>query len=175
MDFNLYDLRVINPNLICFSTSQIRVTTTALSFNIAAAIELEYPSHVWLMATPDGKGIAIQAADMSSEMSSLALPFFDENRESKALIQIKDRNFVRVLRKEMQWLDKASRKAPGVLYRKLKLIYFDLTKADRVTGAKSQSQSLSLLDYPRFDEVLSSLRPAPLQLMSAVTSDVIYT
>lgn len=167
MDINdfMHNFRVINPDLVSFSTSQMRISTSGLSFNIAAAAELGYPATVCLLVTVDGKGIAIQA-NPKDDFAQLALPFYDPAKSKQAFTKINDRAFVRALRRELGWQDTRTRKATGVLYRSIDLLYFDLSVAERLAGGKSTPKVLSLSDYPRIDEVMTRLRPAPLALES---------
>jgi len=159
----LRNFRVISPELVSFSTSQMRISTSTLSFNITAAAELGYPETVCLLATADGRGLAIQA-NPKDNFAQLALPFYDEKKGRRTLTKITDRAFVRALRRELGWQDNMSRRANGILYRNISLLFFDLTNAERLTGGKSKSQVLTLADYPRIDEVMSRLHPAPLAL-----------
>lgn len=161
------NFRVINPELVSFSTSQIRISTSTLSFNIAAAAELGYPATVCLLATADGKGIAIQA-NPQDDFAALALPFYDPNKSKQTSTKITDRAFVRALRRELGWQDTRTRRANGVLYRNIGLLFFDLTNAERISGGKSSTQILTLADYPRVDEVMNRLRPAPLALSNGI-------
>lgn len=163
----LHNFRIINPDLVCFSTSQMRVSTSTLSFNIAAAAELGYPETVCLLATTDGNGIAIQA-NPQGDLASLALPFYDPNKSKQAFTKITDRAFVRALRRELGWQDTRTRRVNGVLYRQIGLLLFDLTCAEKISGSKSSPQILTLADYPRIDEVMTRLRPAPLALGNGI-------
>lgn len=164
MNLSDFDFRVINPDLIRYSTSQIRISGSSIFFNIATAAELGYPETVCLLATSDGTGLAISPI-LGDQFKELEIPFYDYNRESRTSVQIQDKNFVYALRRELGWFDRATRRAPGIFFRKKALIFFDLTKATRATG-KNSKQSISLTDYPRLDEAISKLKPASLQLQA---------
>lgn len=164
MDFADFDFRIINPDLVSFSTSQIRISTSSIFFNVATAAELGYPQSVCLLATSDGTGVAIGTV-LDERFRGLEVSFFDCNEENRTSVQIRDKNFVSALRRELGWLDRAARRAPGVLFRKENLIFFDLTQATRISG-RGQKQSVSLADYPRLSEAVSKLKPAPLQLQA---------
>lgn len=164
MDLGDFDFRIINPDLVSFSTSQIRISTNSIFFNVATAAELGYPQSVCLLATSDGAGVAIGTA-LDERFKELEVPFFDCSKENKTSVQIRDKSFVSALRRELGWSDKATRRAPGILFRQKNLIFFDLTQATRISG-RAQKQSVSLTDYPRLSEAVSTLRPAPLQLQA---------
>lgn len=60
-DFDPSQFRVLNPKLISYSTSELRIFSRRLSFNQAAIIELNYPTHVCLCSTYDGQQIVLKA------------------------------------------------------------------------------------------------------------------
>lgn len=167
MDFNIMNFRVINPDLISYSTSQIRITTTYIGFNIATAAELGYPEKVCLLATEDGRALAIQSAETNDSLP-FSIPFFDKEEGTKKLIRIKDKQFVHALRNERGWFDKASRLAPGILYRAQKLILFNLDECIRASDkGKKDNKEISLTDYPKLNEVITKLQPRQLLLQPA--------
>lgn len=160
---NYSDFRVISPELISFSTATIRVNMTSLAFNMAAAAELGYPENICLLATEDGSKVGLQV-NPPPQFADATVPFFDRTISHRGAyaVTVRDPAFVKALRRTVGWGDKKARRANGVLYRKLGLLLFDLDKAITSSGVITGNANIS--DYPRYNEVMGMMRPAPLLL-----------
>ena len=133
MDIILTHMHIITPSQYTFSTSEVRVTTAMLGFTLTSAAELDYPERVCLVASED----------------------------TKKLVTIRDKSFVKALRNTLGWEDKLCRTVRGVLYKSAKMLYFDLTKATLLKD-KHKQKIASLADYPRVSEVVKVMRPIAL-------------
>lgn len=169
MNLDISDFRVINSSLVRFSTAQLRISTTTLTFNMAAASELAYPQSVCLMAAEGFSGIAI-CSEYPAEFAPIALPFYNQEMGTRSSIRIKEREFVRSMRKTRNILGKETVKIPGVLYRSQNILYFDLTKA--TYGRNGTQRDRALEDYPTIYELRTRLRPAKLLGLMPASVDV---
>lgn len=159
--FNLSTFHVIIPKNLSFSTAEVRISTNAISFNIAAAAELNYPYSVCLMASEDGSQLAIKPWDCPDE----SIPFCTEEfRQSRKRIAFKDKDFVSALRAELGWNDKRSRCANGILYRSPGILLFELDKATLIGNKNKEKTRPKLENYPTLAQVMSTLKPRALAL-----------
>ena len=151
------DCRVIGSSPDSFSTADLLVTCTTLSFNFNAASELHYPSRVLLIASDDGVHLAIKGWTEDSGIGEEhTLPFFDRSvKPSPKRIIIRNKKCAGALRRARGWdSDKERRKAFGLYSPKDDLIYFDLSKAffpSEKTAKKKRELSLS--DYPKLSDI----------------------
>lgn len=161
---DLSDFRIINPELATFSVSEIRVNLSTIVFNMATASELQYPSRICLLASDDGRQVAIKGCD-ENEFENVSIPFIDVNTFPKPKkIIIRDRQFTKALRASMEWNDKTGRKTCGLLYPKLRLILFDMSNAVKSSEKLCTAKSPSLQGYPKMQEVMTRLKPKVLAL-----------
>ena len=80
--------KVIGPGMGNFSTSELKLTATTMSFNAAAAAELGYPEVVIMMASPDAKYLLVQVYDEAEAKEFNFLPIVVEpltKEEAKTL------------------------------------------------------------------------------------------
>lgn len=144
--------KVIGPGMGNFSTSELKLTATTMSFNAAAAAELGYPEVVIMMASPDAKYLLVQVYDEAEakEFNFLPIQFYDRETRPKR-VTIRDKHSVQTLRAERQWFDKVIWRIPGIKLGSNALM-FDLTKAFSGKG-KAGKKSLSLQNYPTLSEI----------------------
>ena len=161
MDIILTHMHIITLSQYTFSTSEVRVTTAMLGFTLTSAAELDYPERVCLVASEDGSHLGLKVWDSSIDVS-LSFPFVDRSQaDTKKLVTIRDKSFVKALRNTLGWEDKLCRTVRGVLYKSAKMLYFDLTKATLLKD-KHKQKIASLADYPRVSEVVKVMRPIAL-------------
>lgn len=166
--FDFSSLHVFVPGKISFSAAELRVSTNALSFNVTAAAELNYPELICVMVADDGSYLAIKAWDEPE----YAVPFCTEKfRETKKRICIREKNFVGALRDKLSWTEKKSMKVNGVLYRDAGMLVFELAKAVPLGTKKSQKGRPRIEDYPTLSDVLRSLKPHTLALGPSMEDD----
>ena len=166
--FDFSTLHVFVPGRISFSTAELRVSTSALSFNVTAAAELNYPELICVMVADDGSYLAIKAWDDPE----YAVPFCTEKfRETKKRICIREKNFVGALRDKLSWSGKKSMKINGVLYRDVGMLVFELAKAIPLGTKQTQRLRPRIEDYPTLSDVLRELKPRALALGSSIGDD----
>lgn len=158
-NFDLHSFRVLSPSLASYSTSQVRITTTSLVFNITAAAELGYPEYVSCLASDDGRYMALQA-NPPMQLQDVAIPFW--NDDTRKSIPLRAKSVVKALRRELAWDDKAARKTNGILFRKEGVLMFDLQRA--VLASQKITKEISLSDFPQLSEIYATLRPRVLEL-----------
>lgn len=138
-DFDPSQFRVLNPKLISYSTSELRIFSRRLSFNQAAIIELNYPTHVCLCSTYDGQQIVLKAFSEAElrTVQELSLPFYerDSSRPQKR-ISLGNKALADSVRMTMGWEGLPAMKVKGVFYSSHRLLLFDLCQAVPVTPGK---------------------------------------
>lgn len=163
-NLDLSDFRIINPELATFSVSEMRVNLSSIVFNMATASELQYPPRICLLASDDGRQVAIKGCE-EDELENVSIPFIDVSAAPRPKkIVIRDRQFAKALRMSMGWNDKAGRKTCGLFYPKLRLILFDMDNAVKSTERLSTARAPSLQNYPKAQDVMTRLKPKILSL-----------
>ena len=155
-------MRVMRPSNQ-FSIANMQVTCTTVSFNLSTASELHYPERIVILASDDGKNLAIWPWDVGSPVSiENTHPFFDKSvRPTPKRISIKDKRVVRTLRQACGWdRDKQRREVYGMYEPDYGLVYFNLSSAILSSQKKQKKSSLlSISDYPRFSQVATKMKP----------------
>jgi hypothetical protein len=142
------------------SIAEIRISTSKLNFSAVTASELGYPAHICIMVSEDGSQVAIQA----SEQNEYSLPFcrFDENgKPIREVISICNKEFIRLIRKQMGWKDTGVYVTPAVKYIDGDMLLFDLKTA--FVRTKNMKNSYAVKEqgieaYPPMSEVLMKYR-----------------
>ena len=161
-ELDLSQFRVLNPKLISYSTSELRVFARSLSFNQAAIIELGYPTHICLCSTYDGQQIVLKAFSERElrTVKELALPFYERNANApKKRISMGNKALADSVRLTMGWEDRKAMKVKGILYPLQQLLIFDLRQAIPATQKTSLFRKVPLTDYPKLEEVIKSIPP----------------
>ena len=161
---NLADYRFISPD-IAMSTSEIRITTTSISFNITSAAELDYPERICLLVSNDGHNLAIGPWNPNIDIA-LSYPFVGGTVDltSKRRVIIKNRDFVRMFRNANNFNDKKARNIPGVRYRNSKTLYFDAREARHCGEKNNRKRVLNIDDYPTFTDAIVKMQRVPFAL-----------
>ena len=166
-ELDMSQFRVLNPNLISYSTSELRVCARCLSFNVATIIELGYPTHVCLCSTYDGQQIVLKAFSESElkTVEDLALPFYRrDDTQPKKRITMASKAIADSVRLTMGWDSSTVMKTKGIFYPSHQLILFDLRQAVPLSQKMSGKKQVPLTEYPTFEEVAKSLPPQVLAL-----------
>lgn len=152
-DFDPSQFRVLNPKLISYSTSELRIFSRRLSFNQAAIIELNYPTHVCLCSTYDGQQIVLKAFSEAElrTVQELSLPFYerDSSRPQKR-ISLGNKALADSVRMTMGWEGLPAMKVKGVFYSSHRLLLFDLCQAVPVTQKNTGCKDSSTHRVPNF-------------------------
>ena len=161
-DYDPSQFRVLNPKLNSYSTSELRIFSRRLSFNQAAIIELNYPTHVCLCSTSDGQQIVLKAFSEAElrTVQELSLPFYerDSSRPQKR-ISLGNKALADSVRMTMGWEGLPAMKVKGVFYSSHRLLLFDLCQAVPVTQKTPVAKIVPLTEYPTFEDVARSLPP----------------
>lgn len=161
-DFDMSQFRILNPNLISYSTSELRIFARSLSFNQATIIELGYPTHVCLCSTYDGQQIVLKA--FSEEelriVQDLSLPFYErDNNHPKKRISMGNKVLSDSVRMTMGWEGQTAMKVKGVFYPSHQLLLFDLRQAVPAKQKAPSAKTVPLTEYPTFEDIARSLPP----------------
>lgn len=151
------DFRVITPECISKSMSELRVTTRTLGFTMVTAAELGYPDRVNLLASPDGTQLVLTA---NYDFDEGSIPFCPpEMDRNKKMISIRAPQFVKYIRQQFEWDDKRPRKIYGAYFAQEGFIVFDFRKACFTNQKRKNTALVSLNDYPRFRDIKRTFRP----------------
>ena len=154
-----YEIIDYHPKLVS-ETDWIEVQR--LSFNQAAIIELNYPTHVCLCSTYDGQQIVLKAFSEAElrTVQELSLPFYerDSSRPQKR-ISLGNKALADSVRMTMGWEGLPAMKVKGVFYSSHRLLLFDLCQAVPVTQKTPVAKIVPLTEYPTFEDVARSLPP----------------
>lgn len=163
-------MRIVCPSNN-FSIANIRITCTTVSFNLNTASELHYPERVSIFAAEDGSLLTIVPWIPNGNIGiAYAIPFFDKSvRPTPKRIIVREKNFVRRLRKTCGWdNDKLRREACGMYDPDYNLVYFDLSNAILASEKKKKdSLMFGISDYPKFSQIVRAQRP----MLALPTSD----
>lgn len=171
---NFNNFRVIRPTKGKFSTSEMAITGTTMSFNINTAIELDYPERVVLLASDDGREVAVSpwSPDMNIGIES-SFQFYDLSiTPAPKRIVLRDKNMVKALRMARRWSGTERWKASGFYIRETGVIFFDLnhaTPASKKSG--QQNKVLTIADYPKVTDLVRQMRPMQIALPAASGQD----
>ena len=158
-ELDMSQFRVLNPNLISYSTSELRVCARCLSFNVATIIELGYPTHVCLCSTYDGQQIVLKAFSESElkTVEDLALPFYRrDDTQPKKRITMASKAIADSVRLTMGWDSSTVMKTKGIFYPSHQLILFDLRQASLSKNVWEKAGSTDRIPYLRRSRKVSS-------------------
>lgn len=167
------NMHVIQPSGK-FSTADMQVTCTTVSFSLSAASELHYPERVTMMTTEDGNTIALVPWESCGELGeAFSMPFFNQNvKPVPKRIVIREKNFVQAMRKTRGWdKDKCRRRVYGLYEPSCNAIFFNLRHAVLPSDKGSKKRQIAVLsDYPKYKDLIYHMKPVMLALPASPQS-----
>lgn len=175
----LDEFKVVSPIINTLSVSDMRISTTQLTFNTITAAELGYPPYVRLLIHPSGRLFAIQAWPDNSVED--AVPFFtdsvyaEQQKKGRATVKIRNRVLTQILREKMGWTGKETMRAFGVRYMDEKAILYNLEDAVLSRGSRAKKVTLDeiLESYPTVKDSMKNMLAIPAKHVADTSATVV--
>ena len=108
----------------------VSITKNGVTFNRAAVLKLNYPSHVILLINEDDKKIAIKVCNENDDNSA---SFYKKKDANIILVRWNSKDLLNTISTLMNWtLSENGYRIEGILIKEESAIIFDLNKAKRI-------------------------------------------
>lgn len=108
----------------------VSITNNGVTFNKSVVMKLDYPPHTLLLINEQEKKIAVMPCSESEEN---AAPFYKEKKSGVISVRWNGRDLLNTISALMDWnLIKDSYKVEGTLMKEIKVMVFDLNKAEKL-------------------------------------------